>query len=100
MNISKDDLLKVINLSIDDTNILLEHSLKLDKVKMGSSKCFESLDSLGIVNFLFNIENNFQKNYQIKVNLLNDTFYDDPAIHLSNIDNFITFIENCLNESS
>ena len=95
MNISKDDFLNLINLSIDDVNLLLEDGLKLKKVEANSSGAFDSLDSLGVVNFLYAIENNFQKLHDININLLNESFYDDPLVHLSSINNFITFIESC-----
>lgn len=97
MNIHKDELLNLINVSIDDTNLLLEKSLNLDNVEIHDKNCFENLDSLGIVNLLYNIENNFQKTYHIKVNILNDSFYDDPMSHLVSVESLISFIESCIN---
>lgn len=97
MNIEKDKLLNLINVSIDDTNLLLEKSLNLNNVGIHDKNCFENLDSLGIVNFLYNIENNFQKTYHIKVNILNDNFYDDPISHLASVESLISFMESCIN---
>ena len=96
MNITKDDFLNIINLSVDDANLLIEDGLKLTKIEANGIGDFNSLDSLGVVNFLYAIENNFQKLHGIKITLLNESFYEDPLVHLSSVDNFISFIESCL----
>ena len=89
----KEQIILLIFNAIDSTNILLPDDQKLDKdldeIIFGGDK----LDSLGILNFFIEIENQFENSLQQEVMII-DNILSMGEITLTDINTIVDFIAN------
>ena len=92
-SITKDFILELIYTIIDDHNKLNPNDLKLEKsldtVLLGP---MGNLDSLGLVNFLLEVENIIKKNGFQNVYVIDEELFLDENGPYSNVENLLDYI--------
>jgi len=92
MQLSKENILQTIFGAVDEVNQILAEEKRLEKLPStllaGDNG---SLDSLGMINFIVEVEGRVQKDFNLALNLIEAL--DSPEEPMSNIGRLAEFIE-------